>query len=506
MTGQLSVIIIGTGFGGLAAAIELKNAGHTSITLLEKAGEVGGVWRDNTYPGAACDVPTPLYSYSFEPNPGWPRRYAPQSAIHDYLKMVAGKYDLRRHIRFGAEVRACTWDDVARQWTVTLASGDTLTADVLVPAVGQLSRPAYPQIDGIGTFAGPAFHSAAWEHDVDLSGRRVAVIGTGASAIQFVPQIQPRAGSLALFQRTPPHIAPRLDAGYGPLHHRLFRALPFTQATERLAWWTYLETVTSSFVYSPALSRVFTAYAKWHMKRQTAGKPGLFEKVWPDYPLGCKRILASDNYLPALAQDNVEVVTDPITAIEPAGVRTGDGHLHEADVIIYGTGFAAAEFLAPMTVTGVDGLPLDKAWAEGASAYYGLTVPGFPNMLIMYGPNTNTGGGSIIYFLETQARYIRDYVGRLAESGAPLDLKPGVATEFDDRIQARLAGSVWTRCTSWYRNAHGRVTANWPGLSAEYRRTAVFRPGDYSIMKAPADIGGRVAEPVSQPAPPVPPR
>lgn len=487
-TGRPSVLIIGTGFGGLAAAIELKNAGYPDITLLEKAGEVGGVWRDNTYPGAACDVPTPLYSYSFEPNPDWPRRYAPQPAIHDYLKRVAGQYDLRRHIRFGAEARTCAWDDAARRWTVTLASGDTLTADVLIPAVGQLSRPAYPRIDGVGTFAGPAFHSAAWDHGADLDGRRVAVIGTGASAIQFVPRIQPRAGSLTLFQRTPPHIAPRLDTRYGPLHHRLFRALPFTQAAERLGWWAYLESVTLSFVYAPALARLFTAYSRWHMKRQTAGKPGLFEKVWPGHPLGCKRILASDDYLPALAQDNVEVVTDPIAAIEPAGVRTSDGHLHEADVLIYGTGFAAADFLAPMTVTGAGGLPLEKAWARGASAYYGLTVPGFPNMLIMYGPNTNTGGGSIVYFLEAQSRYIRDYVGRVTATGAPLDVKPGVAAEFDRRTQARLAGSVWTKCSSWYRDAHGRITANWPGLSAEYRRTAVFRPGDYSAVKVPASM------------------
>lgn len=474
-----SVIIIGSGFGGIAAAIELKGAGFEDITLLEKSDEVGGVWRENTYPGAACDVPTPLYSYSFEPNPEWPRRFAPQPSILAYIHHVVDAYDVRRHVRLGAEVASCAWSDVEARWTVTLTDGEELHGDVLVPAVGQLSRPAYPSIPGRETFAGEAFHSATWDHGVELAGKRVAVIGTGASAIQFVPAIQPEVASLRLFQRTPPYIAPRNDAAYGARHHALFRRLPFVQTGERLAWWVLMEALTTGFVYSPALGSAFKAYARRHMRRQTASKPGLFEKVWPDYPFGCKRVLLSDTYLPSLAQDNVEVETTAIAGIEPAGVRTTDGTLHEADVIIYGTGFTATDFLAPMTLTGAGGVPLEKVWDEGAHAYYGISVEGFPNMLLMYGPNTNTGGGSIIYFLETQARYVRDFVAHLARTGRPLEVRPEVATAFDEETQERLAGSVWTMCASWYRNAFGRVTTNWPGVSAEYRRRAVFDPADY---------------------------
>lgn len=354
---------------------------------------------------------------------------------------------------------------------------------MLVPAVGQLSRPSYPTIEGVGSFAGPAFHSATWDHSVDLHGRRVAVIGTGASAVQLVPRIQPEVASLTVFQRTPPYISPRYDTAYGTRHHRLFRTLPWVQTGERAGWWTWFESISVAWVYAPPLAAALRAYCRRHMRAQTAARPGLFEKVWPDYPIGCKRVLSNDDYLPALTRPNVDLVTERIDRIEPGGVRTADGVLHEADVLIYGTGFTATDFLAPMTFTGSGGRSLAETWAEGAHAYFGLTVPGFPNLLLMYGPNTNTGGGSIIYFLETQARYVQEYVDHLAATGrGPLDVRPEVAESFDRRTQARLADSVWTRCSSWYRNAHGRVTTNWPGVSAEYRRTAVFRPEDYQSV------------------------
>lgn len=481
-----SVIIIGTGFGGMAAAIALKKAGYDDLVLLEKADEVGGVWRDNTYPGAACDVPSPFYSYSFEPNPDWPRRYAPQPQILEYLQAVADKYDVRRHVRFGCEVASGSWSDAERQWTVRLASGEELKADVLVPAVGQLSRPARPEIEGADLFSGPAFHSATWDHDVDLKGKNVAVIGTGASAIQFVPAIQPEVATMTVFQRTPPYIIPRWDAHYGPRHHALFRRLPLVQLGERLGWFSYLEVGSAAYVHVPLLAKALTAHARRHMRKQTAAVPGLFEKVWPTYPFGCKRSLLSDTYLPALTQPNVTLETAPIQAIEPNGVRTTDGTLHPADVIIYGTGFAASDFLAPIELTGRNGMPLEKAWADGAHAYYGITVPDFPNLLVMYGPNTNTGAGSIVHFLETQARYIRDYVDHLAHTNEPMIVKHEVEAAFDAKTQARLAHSVWTMCSSWYRNESGRITANWPGTSAEYRLRAVFRPHDYE----PAFISG----------------
>lgn len=367
-----SVVIIGAGFGagfgGIVAAIELKKAGYDDIVLLEKADEVGGVWRDNTYPGAACDVPSPFYSYSFEPNPNWPRRYTPQPQILDYLKTVADKYDVRRHVRFHCEVNSASWSDADAAWALVLTSGETLTAEVLVPAVGQLSLPAYPVIEGTESFDGPAFHSATWDHEVDLSGKRVGVIGTGASAIQFVPAIQPEVAHLTVFQRTPPYIIPRWDAEYGPRHRALFRRIPQVQLGERFGWFAYLETVTFSFIYAPLLAKGITAHARRHMRRQTAAVPGLLEKVWPDYPVGCKRGLLSDTYLPALTQPNVTLETASIQAIEPSGVRTADGTHHPADVIIYGTGFAASDFLAPMELTGRGGMPLEKAWADGAHA------------------------------------------------------------------------------------------------------------------------------------------
>ena len=475
----MRIVIIGAGFGGLAAAIELKKRGFDDLVVLEKADDVGGVWRENTYPGAACDVPSPFYSYSFEPNPRWPHRFSRQPAILDYIRDVADKYDVRRHIRFGAEVTAARFDEDDRRWRIALADGETEIADVLVPAVGQLSLPSYPDIPGRDTFAGPAFHSAEWRHDVDLTGKRVAVIGTGASAVQFVPEIQPSVSSLTLFQRTPPYVIPRPDREFGPLHHKVFEKMPVTELAERGTWYGVVESLSIAWVYAKPLAAAIRQVSRLHMKRQTRGKTGLFEKVWPDYPVGCKRILFSNDYLPALAQENVDVVTDRITGITPTGVATADGTEHEADVIIWGTGFRATDFLAPMSIGGLAGKDLHKEWADGAHAYYGMTVPDFPNLLIMYGPNTNSGGGSIIYFLEAQARYLARFVQRVAEVGRPLQVRAEVEREYDERIQARLTNSVWSQCTSWYRTATGRVTTNWPLLGIEYKTQAKFDAQDY---------------------------
>jgi cation diffusion facilitator CzcD-associated flavoprotein CzcO len=474
-----TVAVIGTGFGGLAAAIELKKRGYDDIVIFEKAEDVGGVWRENTYPGAACDVPSPFYSYSYEPNPRWPHRYSRQSAILDYIRGVADKYDLRRHIRFGTEVTGAAFDESAGKWTVEVSNGEPVVVDVLVSAVGQLSRPGYPDIAGREKFAGPAFHSATWDHDVDLRGKRVAVIGTGASAIQFIPAIQPEVEHLTVFQRSAPYIVPRPDREWHPIHHKVFEKFPLTELAERFAWYGVTESLSFAWVYSPRLARVVEAVSRRHMRKQTQSKPGLFEKVWPDYPVGCKRILFADDYLPALAQPNVELVTEKISEITATGVITADGIEHPADVLIWGTGFKVQEFLAPMAIKGAGGRDLHDEWREGAHAYYGLSVPSFPNLLIMYGPNTNTGGGSIIYFLETQARYLGDFVDRLARTGKPMAVRADVEQAYDDRIQKELSGSVWSRCSSWYRTANGRITANWPWLGFQYRHQAKFDPAEY---------------------------
>ncbi|MGW6422580.1 flavin-containing monooxygenase [Nocardia sp. NPDC055053] len=479
-----SIAVIGSGFGGLAAVIALKKRGFDDIVVFEKADDVGGVWRENTYPGAACDVPSPFYSYSFEPNPRWPHRFSRQPAILDYIRNVTDKYDVRRHIRFGTEVTAAEYDDATGTWTVRLSTGDSVVFDVVVSAVGQLSRPALPAIEGRDSFAGDSFHSAEWNHDLDLTGKRVAVIGTGASAIQFVPEIQPEVATLTVFQRSAPYIIPRPDREFSPLHHRVFEKLPVTALAERGTWYGVTEGLSFAWVYSKMAAAVVKSWSKAHMRRQTKAKPGLFEQVWPDYPIGCKRILFSDSYLPALTEPNVEVTSEKITRITPEGVHTADGREHDVDVIIWGTGFKTTEFLAPMTITGAEGLPLEQEWKTGAHAYYGMTVPRFPNLFIMYGPNTNTGGGSIIYFLEAQAEYLGDYVAHLTATGKPLTVRPEVEQAYDEQIQARLSGSVWSQCTSWYRQADGRITTNWPLLGFQYKKQARFDPADYEVISA----------------------
>jgi cation diffusion facilitator CzcD-associated flavoprotein CzcO len=475
------IVVIGAGFGGLAASIELKRAGFDDLVILERGDDVGGVWRENTYPGAACDVPSPLYSFSFERNPRWLKRYAGQPDILAYLRRVADKYDLRRHMRFGTEVTSAEYDDVTRRWQVRTDGGDVIDADVLVPAVGQLSRPSLPVITGRATFGGPAFHSAEWHHSVDLRGKRVAVIGTGASAVQFVPEIATQAAHVDVYQRTPPYVVPRWDTTFTAAHHALFSRVPATQLAERGGWYSVTEFLAVALLYSKPLARAVTALARHHMRRQVPD-PAMFERIWPDYPIGCKRILFSNDYLPALCRPDVELVTDRIDAITPTGVRTVDGAERAADVIVYGTGFAATEFLEPMTVHGTGGRDLAEQWREGASAYLGIAVPHFPNLFLMYGPNTNLGTGSIVFMQECQARYIRQAVEYAAALRAPIAVRDTVAAEFDAEVQTRLDGGVWTQCRNWYRNTHGRVTTNWPGTVTEYRRrTARFRPSEYDV-------------------------
>ena len=477
-----SIAIVGAGFGGLAAAIELKRAGHDDIVILERGDDVGGVWRDNTYPGAACDVPSPFYCYSFAPNPAWPRRFSQQPAILDYIRDVVDGHDLRRHLRLSTEVVSAAYDESARLWTLGLTGADPLVVDVVVFAVGQLSHPVVPTLPGRETFAGPQFHTAAWDHSVELTGTRVAVVGTGASAVQVVPAIAPEVSRLTVFQRSAPYLLPRPDCEFGDRRQRVFRSVPASQLLERVTWYSLVETLSVAWVHAPALSSMIRSVSHEHMRRGSRGRPGLFEKVWPDYPIGCKRILFSSDYLPALARPNVDLVTARIERITPDGIVTDDGREHPADVLVWGTGFAAADFLATIPVTGLGGVALADRWADGARAYFGLTVPDFPNLLIMYGPNTNTGGGSIIYFLETQARYVRDFVDRLSEVGGAMAVRSEVAEDFDDRIQTLLSGSVWTQCSSWYRDASGRVTTNWPLLGIDYRRQARFSPHDYEVI------------------------
>ncbi|RYZ16763.1 MAG: NAD(P)/FAD-dependent oxidoreductase [Myxococcaceae bacterium] len=465
-----SVTIIGTGFGGIGMAVRLKQAGFEDITILEKAGDVGGVWRDNSYPGAACDVPSHLYSFSFAPKHDWSRRFAPQAEILDYLRETAERFDVLRHVRLNTEVEGASFDETAGQWIVRLADGSTHTSDVLVTAVGQLSRPAFPRIPGIDSFKGEIFHSATWNHDFDLTGKEVAVIGTGASAIQFVPHVQKQVKSLTLFQKDPAHVLPKSDYAYAEAASVAFAKVPGLQALSRWATYWQLEPRSVAFTRFPRLmgivERQFAKYLRHQVK-----DPVKRALLTPTDPIGCKRILLSNDYYPALDQDNVSIVNDAIVEVRPSGVVTQDGTVHRVDAVVLGTGFQATDFLAPMHISGRGGLDLNDAWRDGAEAHLGISVAGFPNLFLLYGPNTNLSHSSIVFMLESQIAYILQSVRKLADERVTwIEVRPEVQDEFNVRIQERIGASVWDKgCNSWYQTAAGKNTNNWPGSTLTYR-------------------------------------
>jgi cation diffusion facilitator CzcD-associated flavoprotein CzcO len=464
------VVVIGAGFGGLGTAYALRQQGTRDLTVLERGPGVGGVWRDNTYPGAACDVPSPLYSWSWALNPHWSHRYAGQAEILRYVERTARDHDLLDLVHTGREVTALAWGDGV--WTVTCRDGATYEAEVVVPAVGQLSEPVVPDLPGLGDFRGPAFHSAAWRHDVDLTGRRVVVVGTGASAVQLVPAIVDRVASMSVLQRTPPYVLAKPDTEYGALHHRLVDRVPAAAAGERRATFEVTELYNRalggrSAVTAPVMATIETAW-KAQLRRQVRD-PELRRALTPDYAIGCKRLLFSNDWYPALTRDHVEVVTEKAVSVSPTGVVTADGREHAADVVIWGTGFAATDFLRGITVTGRDGADLRETWTDGATAYLGVAVPRFPNLFCVYGPNTNLGGSSIIGMLEAQAGWITEVVRAIADGRAgAVEVRPEPAAAYDREVQERLGQSAWAGCDSWYRDG-GRITTNWPGRVREYR-------------------------------------
>ncbi|WP_420039183.1 flavin-containing monooxygenase [Gordonia sp. MP11Mi] len=480
-----SIAIIGTGFGGIGMAAQLTQAGYHDFVIFEKADDVGGVWRDNEYPGAECDVPSHLYSFSFALKPDWSRRFAGQDEILGYLNDCANRFDLRGNIRFGTEVLGAAFDETTGEWVLDLGGGQTHRANILIAATGQLSRPAYPRIDGIDGFAGTMFHSSTWDHDYEFEGKKVAVIGTGASAVQFVPHIAHRAASLELFQRHAPHVLVKPDYPYRRGAIAAFTRFPALLKASRLATYAWLEPRGFAFNGS-TMGKVFISLAEKRylrsLKKQIAD-PELRRKVTPTDPMGCKRILMSNDYYPALVRDHVDVVTEGIERIESDGVVTADGKLHEVDTIVLGTGFAATEFLSPMTVTGLGGEDLNDAWSGGAQAYLGITVAGFPNFFMLYGPNTNLSHNSIVYMLESQFAYIVDAVREIDRSGAGwLTVRQDVEDAYNADIQRQLGTTVWaTGCDGWYTTAAGKNTQNWPGFTFTYRSvTREFDPNAYA--------------------------
>ena len=487
------VIVIGAGFGGIGMAAALKRAGIEDFLVIDKAADLGGTWRDNTYPGLACDVPSNLYSFSFRPG-RWSRRFPQQQEILAYLHTLAAERELGPHIRFGSGVAAAVFDEGRAAWDVTLDDGEVVRASVVVSAVGQLNRPAFPDIAGRDEFAGPSWHSARWDHSVDLTGLRVAVVGTGASAIQFVPEVAKVATHVDVYQRSAPYVLPKPDRPYREAEQAIFDKFPAVRKADRLRIFLYGELLTSGFVMSPKLLAV--PMQQWRRQLQEhITDPQLREKCVPDYVMGCKRVLFSNDWYPALARPDVELITDPIDRIGPDGVVTADGAVRPADVIIYGTGFKTVDFLAPMSVTGPSGRRLDEAWRDGAEAYLGLSVSGYPNFFMLYGPNTNLGGNSILYMLEGQIAYVLSAVQALEANRLDwIDVRPEVQRAFNAWVDKASRTTVWeTGCQSWYTTASGRNTNNWPDHTFLYRhRVRHFDLGQYRVMpRRPPPAAGR---------------
>ena len=481
----LRVLIIGAGFAGVGLAIQLQKRGIDDFLVLEKAASVGGTWRDNHYPGAACDVPSHLYSYSFEPKTDWSRKFAPQAEIVAYIQHCVDKHQLAGKIRCNTEVASAEFEQASGLWRVIGKDGEHYLAQALVSACGQLNQPAYPRIPGLESFAGEAFHSARWNHAYELAGKRVAVIGTGASAIQFVPEIVPKVQHLTLFQRSAAYVISKPDRAYKRWELALLRRWPWLQQIDRGLKYVQHEVRALAFIHFPVLMKLFQFSFQRHLAAAIAD-PERQRQLQPDYPLGCKRILISNNYFPALAQGNVEIVNQAIQSITAHGVVTTDGREHPVDALIYGTGFAATDFLAPMQIKGLGGVELNQAWRDGAEAYKGISVNGFPNLFLLYGPNTNLGHNSILYMLESQFAYVLNCLDALQQQGLRyMDVKPQVQQRFNQHLQQVIRHSIWEQgCTSWYKNAAGKNTNNWPGFTFTYRQqTRHLELADYDCSR-----------------------
>jgi cation diffusion facilitator CzcD-associated flavoprotein CzcO len=468
---HVRVAVIGSGFGGLGAGVRLREAGIRDFVILERADSVGGTWRDNTYPGCACDVPSHLYSFSFAPNPRWSRSFSKQPEIRAYLEGVADRFALRRHLYFGSEVREARWDAGRSRWRLQTARGE-LTADVLISAAGPLSDPVTPDIPGIAEFPGEIFHSARWNHAYQLAGKRVAVVGTGASAIQLVPEIQPQVDRLVLFQRTPAWVLPRADRRITGAETWLFEHVPVTQRLARLGIYSARESSVGAFTKRPALLKAASQIARRHLRKAVAD-PGLRAKLTPGYTMGCKRILLSSDYYPALARPNVQVVASGLAKIDGNTLIAQDGSAHEVDAVVFATGFHTADVPIADRVYGADGRTLAEAWRGDMRALRGTVIAGFPNLCLVIGPNTGLGHNSMVQIIESQLRYIVDYVKTLDRTScAALDSRAEAQQAWCDAVERRMGRTVWATggCVSWYLNAAGRNPTLWPASTIRFRR------------------------------------
>jgi cation diffusion facilitator CzcD-associated flavoprotein CzcO len=472
------VVIIGAGFGGLAAAVALRRRGIEDLTIIESADGVGGTWRRNVYPGAACDIQSHLYSFSFAPNRAWSRTYAYQPEILAYLEKVADDFDLRRHLMLNTDAAAMRWNSDTSQWEVNLAGREPITADVVVSAVGLFGEARYPDIDGLAQFAGTLMHTAQWDATVDLTGKRVAVIGTGASGVQVVPELADVVGELTVFQRTPPWMVPREDRPYSPQELSRFRRLPWASVLQRWRLWKLQHDNTALTPDHPRMAVV--QQLSEGFLRKHVGQEKLRDALTPRYPFRCKRVLLGEKYYTALQRDHVNLVVEPIDHLTETAIVTADGTAIDVDAVVLATGFETTSYLSGLEVTGVGGQSLHERWGGDPQAYLGVAVSGFPNFFMLYGPNTNQGANSIIYILEAGARLVASAVSRLARRGGFVDVHADVERRFNHRITEDLEQTIWTRCDSYYRSPTGRIVTQWPYSELDYAKaTWRLRSGDW---------------------------
>jgi cation diffusion facilitator CzcD-associated flavoprotein CzcO len=479
-----SVAIVGAGIGGLGLAMRLKRAGMDDFVVLERSDGVGGTWRHNSYPGAACDVPSHLYSYSFARNPNWSKTYANQPEILAYLQACAEHAGVLAHLRTGWEAVGATWSEADRRWTIVSRDGEKVDAAVAVFAVGMLDRPFEAPLEGLGTFAGHVFHSAQWDHDHDLTGRRVGIVGTGASAIQIFPEVSAVAAYTTLFQRSAPYLLPRRDFPYSEEAKRRFARNPIAARRERWNLYRSFERNTAFRVSDPRVDELQSISLSYLARRVQDEE--LRAKLTPDYRFGCKRVLVSSDYYKAVNQENVEIVTDPIARVGPSGIETSSGRRIEFDTLVMATGFRASDYLYGIEVVGRDGRKLHDEWADGAFAYLGMTVAGFPNLFLLYGPNTNQGGNSIIFILEAQGAYVVRALRAMRRRRArAVEVRPSVMQRYDQETQAAMAGTVWASgCSNYFANAKGRIVTQLPHPSRWYwRRTRWFARREYEFSR-----------------------
>ena len=499
----VDVLVVGAGFSGLGAAIRLAQEGFDDLVVLERGPDVGGTWRDNSYPGAACDVPSHLYSYSFALNPDWSRAFSPQGEIYDYIRKVTHEAGVREKIRFGVDVTSVDYDESRGRWTVRTSEGE-YDARVVVLGVGALCEPRLPEIDGVGDFAGPVFHTARWDHSVTLADKRVAVIGTGASAIQVVPSIAPTVAHLDVYQRTAPWVLPRMDRQYPRFERSLYRRVPGLQRAVRALQYASREFQVVGLTRTRAALAPIKALGRAHLAMQVRDR-ALRARLTPHFEIGCKRILLSNTWYPALSRDNVDVVTEPITRVTEGGIVTGDGTEHPADVLVVATGFHVTDSPFFERVRGTDGRTLADKWAsEGMEAYKGTTVSGYPNLFVLVGPATGLGHSSMIYMIESQLNYLVSAMQTMRDRNLQtVDVREVVQEAYNGELRASTSETVWTTgCKSWYLDDKGNAPAVWPDFTfafrketrefdlSAYRRTAAAVPAGASAQNSRQEVRG----------------